>query len=511
MSSPDPSWMFDEDIPPPAPETQPETQPVLLSRPGYSLVWVRAPTGDYVATGEREVYQALETWHPNVSLLRQSSRGPRRATVTELFEAVGRRIDSIVYTYTEEPGYHYDAHLGGGELVQRCARLDPLVKPAPDDEVSEWLSRLFGLQVEKCLDWLATVTDLRHPTAALYLEGDRNVGKGLLASSIGRMWGRGVTAFGDVVGARFNDGLLRSPIVFLDEGAGKVEAGSAAFRTIISESQHRIEEKHRPTATLRGCVRLVIAANNSDALRIREDLNERDEAAIGQRILHVDVGSDAGEFLRVMGGRHGRLGDWLETPEGLPGRVPRHIAHLAATRRVTPGGRFLVEGDAGGWLRKVGARPGLPQQVLVAIARMVDGLEYPEHGGPVVWPRGETCYVSANGLHKAWRDILGAAAAPPAESIGRALAVISGGPPVKLPRALATASGGPRCWVSAVPSIHVLEAACRLGIGEDIDRLERRLGGPASDPTAENNGGPGGPPPVRVYPDHINRGSSEEV
>ena len=60
------------------------------------------------------------------------------------------------------------------------------------------------------------------PTAALYLQGDPRVGKGLFVNALRTLWaapgepGPAPVRFGEAM-SRFNAGLERSPIVLLNE------------------------------------------------------------------------------------------------------------------------------------------------------------------------------------------------------------------------------------------------------------------------------------------------------
>ena len=67
------------------------------------------------------------------------------------------------------------------------------------------------------LDWIACVTVLDEPCAAIYLAGMPGVGKTLLADALARLYTLvGPTPLADVVGP-FNDKLLYCPIVLADE------------------------------------------------------------------------------------------------------------------------------------------------------------------------------------------------------------------------------------------------------------------------------------------------------
>lgn len=442
-------------------------QPPILVYPGASVLWVHTPPTGYVLADASMLRRELAQHQPGIALFREHKGENKPIPTGALIEAHGRRVDRIVYDMTISATAYLPGPHGGGELLAACA-IPVAIPPVYDEDVDTWLGLLAGSRADRLRDWLATVRDLRHPTAALYLQGPKSLGKGLLAAGVAKLWGRAVTSYVDILG-NFNGALKTCPVVFLDEGAPISPTGSASFRSLISESERALTEKYRPAATLRGCVRLIIAANNADALRIREDLSPEDEEAIGERILHIDCQTEARDFLVSIGGRAATTA-WMEDADGAPGRFPRHLAWLAQTRRVIPGHRFLVHGEAGDWLRRAALRGGIQQDVLCVVAMALSSSL--SHDPPAVYcPGDNTAHVSPERLHALWPELLRTARVPHPAALGRALTALAPGPAVRH----RSAGHIPRRVLSGD---RILEASRMLGVG-DPDEIAERLRGVA--------------------------------
>jgi hypothetical protein len=107
---------------------------------------------------------------------------------------------------------------------------------------------------------------------------------------------------------------------------------------LVGTSSFTINRKYRDPATLLGCPRLLITANNSDALRIREDLTPEDLTAIIRRVGYIQSDKRAADFLVSIGGR-------TTTEQWVAGDgIAKHVRWLQENRQVKPGPRYLVEG-----------------------------------------------------------------------------------------------------------------------------------------------------------------------
>jgi hypothetical protein len=202
---------------------------------------------------------------------------------------------------------------------------------------------------ERFLDWLASIPDIDHPTAALYLCGRKSTGKTLLIEALATMWGDGVpVSFDEASGVRgFNEGMTNNPIISADEAAGVMvvdKAASEAFiRKVLTSRVHELSRKGRGTSKHWGCVRLVAAVNNLARLPFSGgDRNDDENRALAERILFLAPPQEAADLLV------GRTqADWLWAdgePGSRPGRLARYVLWLHQTRKQATNGRLLVEG-----------------------------------------------------------------------------------------------------------------------------------------------------------------------
>jgi len=383
-----------------------------------------------------------------------------------LIEQYAEVVHQIVYDLTgERLGFERDPRGCANVLCLPCARLDPTVKGAENAECAEWLRLFFGADVDRGLDWIASAADLTRPTSALYCQGPPSAGKGLLAAALAGLWGTTPTEYADVAGP-FNSALKHSPIVFLDEGAPK-SLGSEVFRSLVSESSRPLKEKMVPTGQMLGCVRLIIAANNEDALRIRGELTLHDEQAIGARVFHVNVGEEAGRYLEGLGGR-AYTQRWTTGPRTLV----RHLRWLVDQREVRAGARFIVAGDSDGWIRRRGLRGGLEQDICAAIAQDASS---DRTDGPFDYRDG-VVVVSVDRLRAAWEKLALTKQVPSANAMGRALRILG-----ERRRSSMADRQGRRPWHYEVEVAKVVEVADALGVG-DPDAIRGRCGAAAEAP-----------------------------
>lgn len=471
----------------PAPRSTPSwarfnDNPLILHYPGSpNVLWVLTPDGGYEPSDHLGLRADLAAYHPDVELADDNGRP---VPVRQLVELHGRKVERLVYDLTVQETAYHARNERMGDLVIASAPRDPAVVPVFHPQVDAWLHLLAGDRIEKLLDWLASGWDLSRPTAALYFQGPKSAGKGMFAAGYARMWGRSMTNYNDVAG-NYNSALRWCPVVVLDEKA-RVEADSGFVRSLVAETTRDLTEKHKPTSTLRGAVRLLALANNADAFRIREELEPEDEAAIGERVLYIPlprlddgVTAAAAAYLEQAGGRNATE-EWVETRDGRPGAIPCHIAWLEQTRKVQLGSRFLVHGDGEEWLRMAAKRGGLQQEILIACARCC-GTEWaferrgrPDGDPPIVYdPLRHEAQVNVEQLQAAWKSLMKTERAPAIGALNRALKVL----------ALPGDDARPRCprplRRRRIAAMRVIEAAEHLGVG-DLEMLRLSLGLPAS-------------------------------
>lgn len=441
--------------------------PIVFTQKGRYYV-LNETTGSYMPpVAPVALVHGLEHYAPTMGLLTRSNSNKPRDTA-ELLADYGQPARNIIVvlgtattTYEQDTGTLYEA---------ACATRhpDPIFHP----EVDVWLSLLGGdgaggsgpLLAERFKAWLATLTQLDDPTCALYLEGPPSIGKGMLAAGLSSLWGdEGATSYDDAIGA-FNDALTRCPLVHVDESVNAETrrfgngGWTASFRTLTGDSTRPLHRKYADAATLQGCPRLLITANNADALKIRERLTAEDIAAIAMRILHIRAADTAKQWLINIGGRAATR-DWVQGAGRKPGKIAEHVAWLTANHPMTPGSRFLVEGVLSDYHRDLAANHGIASAVLATLAHCAIRKQHPTgiEFGRVDEP-GMVC-VNMQVLRKQWTVLT--SELPPSESVlAGALGALADGPSVTKQ----VSTGRMRIW--RIPVSSILRVATLLQIGD---------------------------------------------
>jgi hypothetical protein len=231
-----------------------------------------------------------------------------------------------------------------------------LIKPKYDEQVDVWLRTMTGRdanankrEAEKrtsdddfdtLCDWLASVIETQHPLAALYLQGEKDHGKGLFASGVARIWRSGAIGIEDAFHkSGFNSLLAESPLVWVDEAFPDQMKPSDILRRGLAQREHTFTRKHRDSGKLHGCVRVLITANNSDVIGRNERLTKEDHDAVATRYAHIIVRQAAYTYLQSIGPR-GRA-SFVDDSRIAGHTLWLHEQRFAALHK--RGARFLVE------------------------------------------------------------------------------------------------------------------------------------------------------------------------
>jgi hypothetical protein len=219
------------------------------------------------------------------------------------------------------------------------------LEPKFDPAIAQWLDHLGGDDSETLLDWIATVADLDQQNCALYLSGSSGAGKSILAHGLARLWHKsGPTEMADTMSS-FNEDISRCPLIFADEGNFGRQHGdsmSSMLRSLIGSTSRPLRRKFLPNVRMDGALRVIIAANNESVLAkiADEDMSIADLEAIVSRFLHIKVGTDAVNYLSML-----KTGDPEIIFRWIADGIAQHALWLRDNRVITPGKRFLVEGE----------------------------------------------------------------------------------------------------------------------------------------------------------------------
>lgn len=314
-------------------------------------------TSDDVANAARTILAPAVS--AGVTLDVVTEKTTRAKTVNELVRDYGEVTSAIIADLTANYSY-YDAEENA--LVEApCPPRDLLPKEHP--LIDRWFRLFAGEEYPRFLQWIAGLTYLREPSSALYLEGPKNAGKSLLANGLSRLFGtQGPANFESALDPSFNDELLKNPIVFGDEVVPRDFRGRARtseIREFIQARQRALKRKFLPVATVRGCVRLILAANNRELLATNEHLTTNDISAIVERFFHLNVGEASAEFLRTLDReRPGTTLAWIDQNQ-----IAEHALYIRETVALQRSGRFIAAGATSELTRTLTTSTGIRSAV----------------------------------------------------------------------------------------------------------------------------------------------------
>lgn len=286
---------------------------------------------------------------------------------------------------------------GPGTMIRNMDREDAVfvmrlywrrtdLTPTWNADVDQWLRLLFGKEYERGIEWLSHALAVEDgPMCALSIHGAPGSGKQMLATGLAECWNTEACAGAEEFG-KYQSGLLTTPIVTVNEGfqhdRNAQKDIADVFRSLVSGDPVRVEEKFKPLITIRVPVRILITANNDEAvttLTSNRDLSEYDREALAIRLMHMKTTHDAALWLKGMGGMSftgAKNNRWVRSTSGDPSNyvLAKHIMYLYE-HRLPPirGQRLLVEGGLGTEVEKlIRTRSGFAPEIIETIIQLIE-------------------------------------------------------------------------------------------------------------------------------------------
>jgi hypothetical protein len=307
----------------------------------------------WVIVHEKSVYIFI-----NGGYKRLSKDNAPNAAVTLLAPAITANVDpyktlqngTVRPKSADELAHDYGTIVGHTAMDLRAqysrfdAPTDTLVlATAPRRDIKpKWhpaIDKLFRLQAQSeerymaFMAWLSNVPNLDKPLPALYFFGERGTGKSLFAAGLAKIWCDAPLPLSQAF-SRFNDAVARCPVLFGDEVTLSAQ-DTEKLRLFTQGQVHHLDRKNHDLLELRGCVRIVLAANNDNLLRTHASLTRADIDALSERIISIETTKEVREYLESL--PHDEIVSWVRDD-----KMAEHIMFIAENAHFTDVGRFSV-------------------------------------------------------------------------------------------------------------------------------------------------------------------------
>lgn len=264
-------------------------------------------------------------------------------------------------------GNHYNAQTG--ELIEGACTINKALTPTYHPDIDRWLRAMGGEWQDKLLDWISLVTRVQRQLPALYIRGPASIGKTLLAHGLARIWRAAKPVNFEDAFEQYNEAVLQCPLFYVDEKLGKT-VSSAQFRKFIGSPSLSVNRKFMTPCPVIGSPRVLITANNDDALTFRELMSADDIGAVRLRIGYLrspgtDASSPAQDVLNEVKEGGTDLNHWMAGP------IAQHALWLRDNREVQPGSRFLMDGFNTEFTEQMVTQSSVSGDVASAIVRMI--------------------------------------------------------------------------------------------------------------------------------------------
>lgn len=368
------------------------TTPPILSAGSTSDNWVLCPYDNswHGPYGHGGVVVKLKEWWPDL-LITQNSGAPW--SLSRILYEYGGVVDAIVYT--ARPRGVVDGVLEVG--LYRS----PDVNEVYHEDVAVYLET-FDRRVR---DWLSWLGALERPVPALILQGPKGIGKGLLSAAVSRYFGQsGAVDWRGICTDQFASArLVQTPFIWGDEVRCFANATQTEiFRSLTGNLEHTVRRMRTQPQTIRTALRVFWGTNEEHVLSIAGKHTSQSLDAVQSRVIAIAAGSEPAEHLAERG--YWKLtGEWVDRPDGTPGKLVEHIAWLQ-TQRPEPSGRFTLPAHVDEELAR-GSYTGDSDELEIwhAVGEALINVS----GRRAAFVEDGVVYVNARRLYDKWRQLHG--------------------------------------------------------------------------------------------------------
>ena len=299
--------------------------------------------GDYVGPFSEKVAQLEAYCHfaaaeDKIKLETLSKDGKVRAfTIDELAKKHGSPVGKVFSRLDKDKGSYRP---NDSILEVACCPIRDL-EPEHSPEVEEWLKNLAEDKYDLLCDWLASVTYLDKPLAALFLCTAKGQGKNLLIEGLSRLWSTGGYS---PLNSFLPQYLENCPLVFCDERLPRewVRDPAGRLRQFVSQSVRPVKRPYISEYFLSGYARLVFSSNTPFLFRTEEVMHDEEEDAYADRVLMINTlkhaSYKAGYYLQHLSRNGFILDDFI-----LKDIIAKHVLWLRDNKKIDFRKRFFVE------------------------------------------------------------------------------------------------------------------------------------------------------------------------
>lgn len=405
------------------PDEYPPTGHWILQTGKTYYYWLNGTyEGPYVSHEARNAAERdLAPAHHVLDLYTITAKGdivPKSANT--LVSEYGTVIHNVIEDMNTQTSYYDEKER---VLVRASCPIRTDLEPEYNSEVAAWFKIIGGDRHHDFLTWVAAITRLDLPCVALFVTGPPGAGKSLLANSLARLWTTSRPTTMEEALSNFNDAMLRCPLVFADETLPKDFRGyarNAELRHFIQATERPLNRKFIPTATIKGAVRVIVAANNEEVLATAENLSMDDIAAITQRYFHRPLSKELVAFLNDVDPR-GKGWQYDDV-------VARHALWLRDNHDWTLSERFIIPPMDAHLHRSLTVRSGARSAVCQWITGFIlDPSRFKHDGrsGHLAKVSDNRILVNVRALERCWSLYVPNEECPPAGKLASALSTIS--------------------------------------------------------------------------------------